>query len=159
MTPDQADRLQKGLAGWAGHERSWRGLAVVGSWARGAARDDSDLDLMALVDDLGRWTADDGWLRDLLGRIGFTVAASGLEVYGVARSWRVWLGPGVELELGLADTSWACAQPLDPGTRRVVGQGMRPLVDKDRLLHGLEKTVIAAGQGVSSVDAAVKTAN
>src|SRR5690242_18324634 len=105
MTRDEADRLLQGFAEWAADEPSWRGLALVGSWARGAARPDSDLDLLALTDRLDHWAGSDAWLRALVADLGFAAAAPTLEVYGVARSWRVGLGPGVELEVTLAAPS------------------------------------------------------
>lgn len=145
MNRDEAAQLQKGLADWAEREPSWRALALVGSWARGRARENSDLDLVALADSIEQWTADDAWLRDLIGQLGLTTASLDLEVHGVARSWRVRLSSGAELELTLADTRWAHTEPLDQGTRRVVSDGMRPLVDKDGLLHAVASAVVSAG--------------
>ena len=43
-----------------------------------------------------------------------------------------------------AERNWASTQPLDDGTRRVVSDGMRPLVDKDGLLHTVTTVVLAA---------------
>jgi predicted nucleotidyltransferase len=137
MTPDEADALQACLAGWAEGEPACRALALVGSWARGDAREGSDLDLIALVDDLAPWIADAGWLVEALEPIGRPVESVGFEVYGVARSWRIRLGSGAELELTLAATSWASNSPLDPGTYRIVTDGVRPLVDKDGLLRAI----------------------
>jgi hypothetical protein len=101
MTDDEADRLVHGFAEWANDEPSWRALALVGSWARGAARDDSDLDLLVLSDRLETWAASNAWLRTVVAELGFNDATAALEIYGVAKSWRVWLGPRIELELTL----------------------------------------------------------
>lgn len=144
MTRDEAERLRHALADWAHAEPTCRALAVVGSWARDAPRDDSDLDLMVLTTTRDRWADDDGWLRDLVARLGFRAAAKA-EVYGVTRAWRLWLTPQVELELGIADTSWAETRPVDPGTRRVVRNGMNALVDKDGLLHALHASIHGEG--------------
>jgi hypothetical protein len=43
----------------------------------------------------------------------------------------------IELELGVADVDWARLDPVDAGTRRVVNDGVVPLVDKDGLLGAL----------------------
>jgi len=137
MTPDDARRLQDGLAAWARIEPGCRALAVVGSWARGAARPGSDLDFMMLATDRDRWAADDDWLRRVLRGIGFPFARTAQEAYGVTRAWRAWPGPQIELELGVADVDWARLDPVDAGTRRVVNDGLVPLIDKDGLLGAL----------------------
>jgi hypothetical protein len=137
MTEIEADRLQRGLAAWALAEPSCRALAAVGSWARGRARPDSDLDLVALVAPRDRWTAEDGWLREVLRGLGFATETSQIETHGVAVSWRLWLAGGAELELTLVDPSWASVDPLDPGTRRVAGDGLAVLTDKDGSLQAL----------------------
>ena len=146
MTRDEAERLQAGLSAWVEEQPSCRALALVGSWARGAARTDSDLDLCVLTDQLDRWTSDDTWLRDLLVRSDFAPAALGLEVHGVARSWRARLISGAELEITFADLGWA-SPPLDAGTRRVASDGMRQLVDKDGLLRAVQDAVRETDQG------------
>ena len=138
MTPDEADRLLRGFAYWAAVEPACRALLVAGSWARDAARPESDLDLITLVADPEPWTADAAWLRDLGARLGFPGAALRAESYGALHAWRGRLAPTVELEFGLVPLSWATTQPLDPGTRRVVTDGVRPLVDKDGLLAALQ---------------------
>ena len=143
MTNDEADRLLHGFAEWTNLEPSWRALALVGSWARGAARDDSDLDLLVLTDRLESWTASDTWLRTIVTALGYRGAIAGLEVYGVAKSWRVWLGPRVELELALAPLSWADISPIDSGSCRVVSDGMVAVVDKDGLLRSIQDAVLA----------------
>jgi hypothetical protein len=40
-----------------------------------------------------------------------------------------------------AELSWANIFPVDPGTRQVVCDGIRPLVDKDGLLRALTEVV------------------
>ncbi|MGH2704321.1 MAG: nucleotidyltransferase domain-containing protein [Actinomycetota bacterium] len=44
------------------------GVAIVGSWARGEARADSDLDLVILTEDPSRYTHADDWLRGVRAR-------------------------------------------------------------------------------------------
>lgn len=137
MTRDEAQRLIEGLAAWAARTPACRALAVAGSWARGEARPDSDLDLVALTPDRDVLATDSGWLEAALKALGFSPSAPVLEVHGVARSWRVLAESGVELELTLAFPEWARLDPIDPGTRRVLEDGIRPLVDKDGLLARL----------------------
>ena len=49
-------------------------------------------------------------------------------------SIRVHYTSGIEAEFGIATGSWASI-PLDPGTRRVISDGMQVLHDPDRLLE------------------------
>lgn len=92
---------------------------------------------MLLATDRDRWAGDDRWLRQALDELGFPSAATSPEAYGVMRAWRVRLAPQMEVELGIADTLWARPDPVDAGTRRVVTDGLKPLVDKDGLLRAL----------------------
>ena len=143
MTEDEAKRILHGLSARAGREPSWRALAVVGSWARDAARDDSDLDLLILTDSIETWVADDAWLHASLATLGFSDATTALEDYGVAKSWRVSPAADVELELTFAPLIWAKTDPVDSGTRRVVRDGMVAVVDKDGLLRAIQEAVRA----------------
>ena len=48
------------------------------------------------------------------------------------------MGPsGLEVEVGIAAPSWAATDPVDPGTRRVVEEGMRIIYDPEELLTRL----------------------
>lgn len=82
MTRNEAGRLIDGFAEQTRREPSWRALAVVGSWARGTARDDSDLDFLILTDRIGEWSADDAWLRTMVTALGFECTTAALEAYG-----------------------------------------------------------------------------
>jgi hypothetical protein len=41
------------------------------------------------------------------------------------------------IELTIAERSWARTEPIDPGTRGIVKDAFRVIVDKDRLLAAL----------------------
>jgi len=101
-----------------------RALGLVGSHARGAARTDSDVDLVVLADEA------------------VDVDALGGELirtrrWGVLTEYRYALADGLELDVGVAPMSWASVDPLDPGTARVVRDGLRILHDPDGLLGAL----------------------
>ena len=61
--------------------------------------------------------------------------------YGRAFSWHIELEPAGLLELTFADPSWAEREPIDPGTRRVVADGMVIVADKDGLLAALQRQI------------------
>jgi 8-oxo-dGTP pyrophosphatase MutT (NUDIX family) len=49
MTEDRVESILAGITCWAASRRDLCAVALVGSWARGAARDDSDIDLVLLT--------------------------------------------------------------------------------------------------------------
>ena len=104
------------------------GLALVGSYARGAARPNSDVDLSLLCEnanvliDNQDWTARFGEIHKTL-----------IEHYGPITSLRVFYKSGLEVEFSIADTSWARV-PLDSGTRQVILDGLQILYDPKGIL-------------------------
>ncbi|GAA1574032.1 GNAT family N-acetyltransferase [Kribbella karoonensis] len=118
---------------WAADQADIRGLAMVGSWARDVARMTSDLDVIVLTDVPERYLGEDDWL----------------EVFGAVsvvrrQEWgpyltevRIQRASGLEVEVGITATAWAASDPVDPGTRRVVADGVRVLHDPEQLLAAL----------------------
>lgn len=51
------------------------------------------------------------------------------EGWGSLTERRVVLRSGLEVETGFVAPIWASVDPVDPGTGRVVGEGLSPLVD------------------------------
>ena len=128
---EEVERLLRKATAWAAARGDVRALALVGWWARGEARADSDVDLVLLTDDVEAYVGDGAWAAELGGRVVAT------EPYGVLTSVRVELQSGLELELGVTGPAWAATDPVDPGTRAVVERGMRSLHDPDGLLARL----------------------
>ncbi|MFD7260127.1 nucleotidyltransferase domain-containing protein [Streptomyces sp. NPDC059874] len=107
---------------WARGREDIVGLLLVGSCARGAARPDSDIDIVLLTTDALRY-AESAWARELgLGDLIRTQA------WGPVTEWRYSTGSGLEVEIGITSPTWAKTDPVDPGTHRVV-------TDRARLLH------------------------
>ena len=123
---------------WAEGEPLLTGVALVGSYARGAARADSDVDLMILSAEPRRYLEDTSWLR-LFGE----VASCTEEDWGLVTSLRVFYAHGLEVEFGLAIPAWAVI-PVDAGTRRVVADGMQVLYDPNDVFGKLQDAVSAS---------------
>jgi hypothetical protein len=120
---------------WVEREHAVRGLALAGSYARGAACKDSDIDVVVLVEDPEsflneRWLDEIDWRR-----VGASPVETRFVRYGLVWSNHVQLEDGLEVEFGFAPLSWA-ARPLDIGTRQVISGGCRILYDPDGLLGG-----------------------
>lgn len=106
-------------------------MLLVGSHARREARADSDIDLVILTDTPGKYLDTISFAEDF-GAIERTVK----EDWGRVAAVRVWYGDGVEVEFGITMPEWA-ALPLDPGTQRVISDGVRIIFDRDGALAPL----------------------
>ena len=113
---------------WASAQEDVEGIVLVGSYARGEARDDSDIDLVLLTKKVECYLEYVIWLE----RFG-VVENYQIEDYGKLISIRVWYQNGVEVEYGITTPDWA-ATPLDAGTRKVIQDGMIVLFERGNLL-------------------------
>jgi hypothetical protein len=126
------------VVSWAQSVPDVRAIALVGSWARGEERADSDIDLIVLVRSPDVLVADTSW-TSCVG----TPTRVGVEDWGTIRSVRVRYADGREVEFGIGSMAWAETSPVDAGTRRVVRDGFVTLYDPERLLRKLEKSLAA----------------
>lgn len=117
-----------GFVPWASNQHDVQGIALVGSYARGAARDDSDIDLVILTDQPQKYLDDLKWVERF-----DEVDKHQTEDYGKLTSLRVWYQNGFEVEYGITTPDWA-AIPLDTGTRQVILGGMIVLFERGILL-------------------------
>ncbi|UNT00079.1 nucleotidyltransferase domain-containing protein [Streptomyces tubbatahanensis] len=117
---------------WAARRPDVAGLLLVGSCARGTARTSSDIDLVLLVADVSAFDGD-AWAHGL----GLPQPVRTRQ-WGAIRERRFAARSGLEVEFGIGAPSWAATQPVDPGTRRVVGDGALVLHDPVGLLAELK---------------------
>jgi len=146
VTEDAVQTLIAGIAAWVSARPDLKALAVVGSWARGTARPDSDLDLVILATDLQRYRADQTWLGDLTLPKPYRVASWRSADYGTAWSCHVGLAPSAELEITFCNPAWVCTDPIDNGTRRVVTAGFRIILDREQRLARLREAIEETGE-------------
>lgn len=128
MKTDQVAQFLKDVTRWASAQADILALALVGSYARNAAKETSDIDLVLIAVDPSQYLKDQGWVQ----RFG-TVEKSQVEDYGLLTSIRVWYGDGLEIEYGITDERWS-AMPLDAGTQQVIADGMQVLFECDDIL-------------------------
>ena len=130
-----AQRFLATATAWAATRPDLVGLALVGSYARDAARPDSDIDLLLLTIDARRYLAETSWT------LAFSaIARQQIENWGKVTSIRVWYASGLEVEFGVTTPDWA-ALPVDEGTRHVVAGGIRVLIDRSGLLVDLRRAL------------------
>jgi predicted nucleotidyltransferase len=128
MQMDQVEIFLDKFVNWASSQPDIRGVALVGSYARNAATESSDVDLVILATDPQSYLQDQTWVR----QFGEPTRLQ-TEVYGSLTSIRAWYPDGGEIEYGITDETWA-AVPLDEGTRQVITSGMRVLFEREPIL-------------------------
>ena len=115
-------------------------MALVGSYARDAANEESDVDLIVLTYQPTLYIDDRSW-ANLFGQ----VTNKRVEDWGRVQSLRVTYGDDLEIEYGFALPDWADL-PVDSGTRQVIRAGMRILFDRQGTLLELQHSVSGAPQ-------------
>lgn len=113
---------------WSTKRRDIRAAALVGSYARLAANEASDVDLVIIAEDPGKYLNNTEWTR-----VFGIVITKKIEEYGKLTSLRVWYESGLEIEYGFTTREWAKV-PLDEGTKQVVVGGLKVLFEKEILL-------------------------
>ena len=121
---------------WASAQPDVRGVALVGSHARGAARQDSDVDVMILTTNRERYFQGEPW-ASLFGQI----ERAEEEHWGAVETLRVFYKGEREIEFNFSAPDWA-GIPVNSGTYRVVSDGMQILFDPEDLLGSVERTVL-----------------
>lgn len=120
--------IQK-VVGWANGQDDIGSVVLVGSYARGAAHKDSDVDLMILADDPDKFIKNNSWASQF-----GEIASQKEEVWGMVKTLRVEYKDGLEVEFNFSTLNWASTDPIDEGSKRVMTDGHIIYVDKTNLL-------------------------
>jgi uncharacterized protein len=145
---DEVERLLDAVRRWAVGQADLRAVALVGSWARGTARADSDVDVVLLTDTPAVYLDDERWIA--------TFGATGVvrtQEWGVVTERRLAMASGLEVEFGVTSPEWASTQPLDAGTHAVASDGLVALYDPKGLLAELVEVVSPTPSSSDSADA------
>ena len=135
ITGERADAVRTLLAAlheWARGRADAVAVGVVGSWARGDARMDSDVDVVLLTEERAPYLENDAWVREVGG-----VKFVRTRPWGTVTERRFALPSGLEVELGVAPPSWAVTDPVDEGMRRIVADGVSVLYTPKKILASL----------------------
>ena len=101
-------------------------VIVVGSYARGTEKESSDIDIVIITSDKAEMITNQNFAKKF-GK----VCRQQTEYYGPCTSFRVWYMDGKEVEFGIVEPSWI-STPLDAGTRKVLSDGYKIIIDKKR---------------------------
>jgi DNA polymerase/3'-5' exonuclease PolX len=132
MQQIQADQFIADFVEWASSQADIQAVALVGSFARGTATEESDLDLVILAEHPEQYLNFQVWVHNF-----GVVKGRQEENYGKVTSLRVWFEENVEVEFGFTSPDWATL-PIDEGTRQVASNGMRILFERTALLSRLQ---------------------
>jgi len=113
---------------WASAHPDIVAVALVGSYAKGAEKPTSDVDLVILTACPQQYLQAEDWATEF-----GQVTGHAIEDWGKVTSLRIWYESGIEVEFAITTPEWV-AHPLDEGTRRVISDGMRILYDRDGYL-------------------------
>ena len=119
-------------------------VGLCGSWARGNAKSDSDIDLLILVRNKSKFKKTN-WIKDLaFEKINEKVEHFKDKIYGLVWSRHIFLNSKAQIEFSFAESSWANTENLDKGTHKVVSDGFKIIYDPELILNKLvEKVRIA----------------
>jgi hypothetical protein len=141
VTPVETRALMEAIAAWVQAHSDLKSLGLVGSWARDDWRPDSDLDLLIIADDPTIYRFSYDWPYRLPLPEMFRVLSHTDVAYGAVWSRHLFLQPKAELELTFCTVGWASTGPIDDGTRDIVVNGLRVIVDKEGHLQRLTEAV------------------
>jgi uncharacterized protein len=149
----KVDKILTEVTQWVRQHSEISAVALVGSWARGTARTDSDVDLMFLTLNPATFRSNKQWMGEINWQsVGSEVKRWQDADYGVVWSRHVHLGDGTKIEFGFGFPSWASVDPIDLGTLGVVSNGCRILYDPEGLFDRLLEQVKSQNFGQTTTN-------
>lgn len=134
-SPMKLSAFLKAFNRWAGAQSDVKAIALVGSHARDAATEGSDVDLLIVTTDVAKYINDRSWVS-LFGEI----AEYRIEEWGNVTSLRTFYLDGLEVEYGFTTLDWA-RRPMSAGSLKVVSDGMKILFDPQSILSKVQREV------------------
>lgn len=132
---NKADILIDNFKKWSVHENLIKGVAIVGSYARGDFHKQSDIDLVIISNEKKNT------IKQILSNFKFgSILNFKLEQWGILTALRVCYENGIEVEYGIVNTEWV-NEPLDNGTLNVVTDGFRVLLDKENIFTNIDRLI------------------
>lgn len=126
-----ADSLIMQFKEWAIHQLDIKGIALVGSFARGDFHSESDVDLVIIT------PTKDSIIQSIHDNFTFNkIVRFEIEEWGILTSLRVYYSGGLEVEYGVVSGDWV-REPLDKGTKNVVSNGFKVILEKEKIFESV----------------------
>ncbi|MEM1393277.1 MAG: nucleotidyltransferase domain-containing protein [Cyanobacteria bacterium P01_D01_bin.116] len=133
------------IKNWAEQRPNILALALVGSYARGEATLESDVDLMIIASDIEFFRHDYDWMHQINWEsINYKIQKWNDAEYGVVWSRHIYLinsknhsANKLKVEISFGLPTWASIDPIDSGTFSVVNRGCKIIYDPQRILTKL----------------------
>ena len=125
----EVEKLVEAVGAWAAARADVAAFGVVGSYASRRPGMGSDVDCVLLTSNpelYGTWMGDSSPLAP--------AQLIRHQQWGPVTEWRFRRPSGLHVEFNVATPSWADVSPLDPGTARVVRDGLQIVYDPAALL-------------------------
>ena len=124
---------------WAEIQNDIKAILLVGSYARGQAHEDSDIDLVLMTNEPDKYLNDYSF-AETFGNI----SEIEKEFWGRVTSLRIWYKDSFEVELGITTPDWITEDPLDAGTLRTITDGAKVVIDR---IGDLESLFVSVSKG------------
>lgn len=136
MNTHDVNKFITQVRSWAAQRPDILAVGYVGSWARGTAKPTSDLDVMILTNDPEPYITQSGWIS-FFGEVQKITQ----EDWGIVKTWRAFFDTAKEVEFNITTEAWSNIHPIDPGTQKVVSDGMEIIYDPQAILSQLKVAV------------------
>ena len=138
------DSILETVANWAETRSEILALALVGSYARGEAKPDSDIDLMVITSNTEFFRQNHDWMHEINWEsINYKILTFNDAQYGVVWSRHIYLSSlnnefnNIKVEVSFGLPTWASVNPIDSGTFAVVSRGCKIVYDPQGILTKL----------------------
>ena len=116
---------------WMKKNKKVEGALLIGSYAKGTQREDSDVDFIIIVEDPTEWIEKSKWVKEF-----GAVVSMNQENYEDVLALRVYFQDDVELEFGFVTKEWL-TKPYKEATQEALSGGYKILVDNNGILNHL----------------------
>jgi predicted nucleotidyltransferase len=128
---NKVNLLLENFKEWSQQQTHIKGVAIVGSFARGDFHSNSDVDLTIIS------TNKNLTLEIIKNDFSFgNIESSTLEEWGILTSLRIFYDNGLEVEYGVVTDQWV-KEPLDEGTKNVVKNGFKVVTEKEDIFYSV----------------------